>query len=150
MALDGTVTVTWGEGWRYEGNQVGGQFSGAGVLTNPVKDRFKGSWVGGKMNGQGTLVRSDGERYDGLWKDDLPDGEGTLMRADGSVVKGVFRDGKLEDASLDAPQIAKKDELKKSAGRSGLCRHIRQDADRCRWLAHCIDPDRWRHRAPDH
>jgi hypothetical protein len=114
VALDGTVTVTWGEGWRYEGNQVGGQFSGAGVLTNPLKDRFKGSWVGGKMNGQGTLIRSDGERYDGLWKDDLPDGEGTLMRADGSVIKGVFRDGKLEGASLDAPQIAQYGELKKT------------------------------------
>ena len=112
VALDGPVTVTWGDGWRYEGNQTGGQFSGTGVLVNPAKDRFNGSWTGGKMNGQGTLIRANGERYDGLWKDDLPNGEGTLTRADGSIVKGVFRDGKLDDASLDA--VVKKDELKKA------------------------------------
>src|ERR1700754_2378392 len=98
VALDGPVTVTWGEGWRYDGNQIGGQFSGAGVLTNPLKDRFKGNWVGGKMNGQGTLIRSNGERYEGFWKDDLPNGEGTLTDTEGTVVKGVFRDGKLEGA----------------------------------------------------
>ena len=112
VALDGPVTVTWGEGWRYQGNQIGGQFSGAGVLINPLKDRFNGSWTGGKMNGQGTLVRSNGEIYEGSWKDDLPNGEGTLTDTDGNIVKGVFRDGKLEGASLEA--TVKKDELKKA------------------------------------
>ena len=114
VALDGPVTITWGEGWRYEGSQVGGQFSGAGVLTNPLKDRFKGNWVGGKMNGLGTLVRSNGEVYEGLWKDDLPNGEGTLTDTEGTIVKGVFRDGKLDGVSLDASQVVKKDELKKA------------------------------------
>ena len=113
VALDGPVTVTWGQGWRYEGSHAGGQFSGAGVLINPLKDRFSGSWVGGKLNGQGTLTRSNGERYDGLWKDDLPNGEGVLEDPDGNIVKGVFRDGKLEGASLETPQITKKDDLKK-------------------------------------
>ena len=112
-ALDGPVTVTWGEGWRYEGNEAGGQFSGPGVLVNSARDRFEGNWVAGKMNGQGTLIRANGERYEGAWTDDLPNGQGTLTRADGSVVNGMFRDGKLEDATRDAPQTVKKDELKK-------------------------------------
>ncbi len=112
-ALDGPVTVSWGDGWRYEGNEAGGQFSGPGVLVNSARDRFDGTWVAGKMNGQGTLIRANGERYVGAWADDLPNGQGTLTRADGGVVNGIFRDGKLEGATLDAPQAVKKDELKK-------------------------------------
>jgi hypothetical protein len=100
MALDGPVTVTWGDGWRYEGHQSGGQFSGPGVLVSPARDRFVGTWAAGRMNGRGTLTRASGERYEGFWKDDLLNGEGTLTRADGSVVKGIFRDGKLDSTSL--------------------------------------------------
>src|ERR1700743_3777371 len=114
VALDGPVTVNWGEGWRYEGNQVAGQFSGAGVLVNAAKDRFDGNWIAGKLTGQGTLIRANGERYEGAWEDDLPNGPGTLTRADGSIVKGLFRDGKLEGASLDQSQTVKQDELKKN------------------------------------
>lgn len=113
MALDGPVTVHWGDGWRYEGNEVAGQFSGSGVLVNAAKDRFDGFWTAGKMNGQGVLIRADGERYEGAWKDDLPDGPGTLTRADGSVVKGVFRDGELIDATPDQTEAAKKSDAKK-------------------------------------
>ena len=76
IAQDGPVSVGWGGGWHYDGNEVGGQFSGAGVLMNDAKDRFEGVWVAGKMSGHGTLVRANGERYDGEWKDDLPNGQG--------------------------------------------------------------------------
>jgi hypothetical protein len=112
-ALDGPVDVNWGEGWRYEGNQASGQFSGPGVLVNNAKDRFDGNWIAGKMNGQGTLIRANGERYVGTWRDDLPNGPGTLTRADGSVVKGVFRDGRLEEAILDRLETVKADAVKK-------------------------------------
>ena len=151
MALDGPVTVRWGDGWRYEGNEVAGQFSGSGVLVNAAKDRFDGIWTAGKMNGQGILIRADGERYDGAWKDDLPDGPGTLTRADGSVVKGVFRDGELIDATPDQTRSREKKRRQKGAARgTGLRRRLRQDAGRRGWLAHRADPDRRRHRTPDH
>ena len=100
VAQDGLVTVTWGDGWRYDGHQESGQFSGPGVLISPARDRFVGTWAFGRMNGRGTFTRANGERYEGFWKDDLLNGEGTLTRADGSVVKGIFRDGKLDGASL--------------------------------------------------
>lgn len=109
IAQDGPVSVSWGGGWHYDGDEVGGQFSGAGVLMNDAKDRFEGVWIAGKMNGHGTLVRANGERYDGEWRDDLPNGQGTLTRADGKVVKGIFRDGKLVQASLDESAPAKLD-----------------------------------------
>jgi len=107
IAQDGPVSVSWGGGWHYDGDEVAGQFSGPGVLVNDAKDRFEGIWVAGKMNGHGTLTRANGERYDGEWKEDLPDGQGTLSRADGTVVKGIFHDGKLEEATLDASQALK-------------------------------------------
>jgi len=109
IAQDGPVSVGWGGGWHYDGNEVGGQFSGAGVLVNDAKDRFEGIWVAGKMTGHGTLVRANGERYDGEWRDDLPNGDGTLTRADGKVVKGLFQDGKLEQATLDESHAIKPD-----------------------------------------
>lgn len=122
IAQDGPVSVGWGGGWRYDGNEVGGQFSGAGILVNDAKDRFEGIWVSGKMNGHGTLVRANGERYDGDWKDDLPDGQGTLTRANGQVVKGVFHDGKLEGATIDESQAIKPDagDVKKGDGKKDL------------------------------
>ena len=109
IAQDGSVSVSWGGGWRYDGDEVAGQFSGTGMLVNDANDRFEGTWIAGKMNGHGTLVRANGERYDGEWKDDLPNGEGTLTRADGKVVKGLFQDGKLEGATLDESEAAKPD-----------------------------------------
>ena len=120
--------MNWGGGWHYDGDEVGGQFSGAGVLVNDAKDRFEGIWITGKMNGHGTLVRANGERYEGEWKDDLPNGQGTLTRADGKVVKGVFHDGKLEQAALDTgtpaklqpADIAKKDDTRKDDGKKDV------------------------------
>ena len=128
IAQDGPVSVNWGGGWHYEGDEVGGQFSGAGVLVNDAKDRFEGIWITGKMNGHGTLVRANGERYEGEWKDDLPNGQGTLTRADGKVVKGLFHDGKLEQAALDTgtpaklqpADIAKKDDTRKDDGKKDV------------------------------
>ena len=114
-ALDGPVEVSWGDGWHYDGNQALGQFSGPGVLVNGAKDRFDGNWVGGKLNGQGTLIRANGERYEGAWRDDLPNGPGMLTRTDGSIVKGLFRDGRLEEATLERMEAAKKDDIKKDA-----------------------------------
>ena len=113
IAQDGPVSVGWGGGWHYDGNEVSGQFSGQAVLVNDAKDHFEGIWVGGKMNGHGTLTRANGERYEGEWKDDLPDGQGTLTRADGKVVKGIFHDGKLQSAVLDPGDAVAKDDIKK-------------------------------------
>ena len=117
IAQDGPVSVGWGGGWHYDGDEVGGQFSGSGVLINDAKDRFEGIWVAGKMNGHGTLTRANGERYEGEWKDDQPDGQGSLTRADGKVVKGIFHDGKLENAVLDSSDAikdaVKKDDVRK-------------------------------------
>jgi hypothetical protein len=102
IAQDGPVVAHWGHGWSYDGNDVHGQFNGAGVLINDQGDRFEGNWIDGKMNGQGAVTRANGEHYDGVWKDDLPNGKGVLKRADGTTVAGNFIDGKLADAVSEA------------------------------------------------
>lgn len=109
IAQDGPVSVSWGGGWHYDGQEVGGEFSGPGVLVNDAGDRFEGIWVGGKMNGHGTLLRANGERYEGEWKDNLPNGQGMLTHADGQTVQGIFRDGKLIEASAEPGQVLKVD-----------------------------------------
>jgi hypothetical protein len=99
VAQDGAVTVSWGDGWRYDGEMLHGQFDGEGTLVNNKGDHFEGWWKAGKLNGSGSVTRANGERYDGAWKNDLPNGQGLLVRADGSRLQGEFLDGKLTDAT---------------------------------------------------
>jgi hypothetical protein len=99
VADDGAVTVSWGDGWSYDGEMLHGQFDGEGALVNNKGDHFEGWWKAGKLDGAGSVIHANGERYDGLWKDDLPNGHGMLVRADGSKLEGEFLDGKLSNAT---------------------------------------------------
>jgi hypothetical protein len=100
VAEDGPVTVSWGQGWSYDGAMIAGHFEGHGILINDKKDRFEGEWKEGKLDGQGSVTHADGSRYDGLWKNDLPNGAGVLTRADGEKLEGEFLDGKyIQDAA---------------------------------------------------
>jgi hypothetical protein len=99
VAADGPVTVTWGDGWSYDGQMQAGHFEGQGVLVNDKKDRFEGQWKDGKLNGKGSVVHQDGSRYDGEWKNDKPNGQGVLTRADGSKLDGEFVDGKFTESA---------------------------------------------------
>ncbi len=95
MVPDGGVVTRWGDGWRYEGETVGGRFHGAGILTTATNDRFEGQWTLGKLNGFGILRRANGERYAGDWKDSKPNGAGELRHADGTRIAGTFLEGRL-------------------------------------------------------
>jgi hypothetical protein len=95
VAADGSVTVTWGHGWSYDGEMLHGRFDGEGILVNDSQDHFEGWWNGGKLDGMGSVIHQNGERYDGAWKNDQPNGHGILTRADGSKLEGEFRNGKF-------------------------------------------------------
>jgi hypothetical protein len=116
VAQDGHVVAHWGDGWSYDGNNVHGQFNGAGVLINDSHDRFEGNWVDGKMNGPGVLVRASGERYEGAWKDDLPNGKGVLTLADGTRTEGDFVDGKFVGAAAKSDDPPAASEIKPITG----------------------------------
>jgi hypothetical protein len=103
---DGHVITRWGKGWSYDGEEINGVFSGAGILTTDASDRFEGQWVDGKMNGFGVLRRASGERYSGDWKNDRPNGMGQLWHVDGTAVSGTFVDGKLAQTDQRANEQA--------------------------------------------
>ncbi len=115
MAADGAVTVSWGQGWRYDGEMLNGRFDGEGILVNDKGDQFAGWWKDGKLNGAGRVIHADGARYEGRWKDDQPSGRGVLIRTDGSRTEGEFQDGQL--AMLSA--TLQTGPLPKSAAPSG-------------------------------
>jgi hypothetical protein len=94
-AVDGSVTVTWGHGWSYDGEMLHGRFDGEGILVNDSQDHFEGWWNGGKLDGMGSVIHQNGERYDGAWKNDQPNGHGILTRTDGRKLEGEFHDGKF-------------------------------------------------------
>ncbi len=106
VAADGSVTVSWGDGWSYDGEMAHGRFDGEGILVNDKHDHFEGLWNGGKLDGMGSVIHENGERYDGAWKNDLPNGHGILTRADGSKLEGEFRDGKYAQGPAAAPLAA--------------------------------------------
>ena len=106
VAADGSVTVSWGDGWSYDGEMAHGRFDGEGILVNDSHDHFEGLWNGGKLDGMGSVIHQNGERYDGAWKNDLPNGHGILTRADGSKLEGEFLDGKFTQGTSAAPFAA--------------------------------------------
>ncbi len=119
---DGPVTIEWGDGSRYSGGLIGGEFSGHGVFVTAKGDRLDGEWAHNRLNGQGIVswangdsysggwldgkseghgvqLWADGRKYDGEWHADLPNGRGILTRKDGSRYEGVFADGKPVDGT---------------------------------------------------
>lgn len=49
VVQDGIVTVTWGQGWRYSGGMVKGQFEGHGALIKADGTKLEGEFADGKL-----------------------------------------------------------------------------------------------------
>ncbi len=99
--VDGTGTLYYTGGNRYEGQFKAGVVHGQGALTyigNPITsgNRYEGQFKGGTFHGQGTYTFADGTKYVGDWKAGIRHGQGTLTVSDphGSKYVGAFVDGK--------------------------------------------------------
>ena len=99
--VDGTGTLYYTGGNRYEGQFKAGVVHGQGALTyigNPITsgNRYEGQFKGGTFHGQGTYTFADGTKYVGDWKAGIRHGQGTLTVSDphGSKYVGPFVDGK--------------------------------------------------------
>jgi hypothetical protein len=99
--VDGTGTLYYTGGNRYEGQFKAGVVHGQGALTyigNPITsgNRYEGQFKGGTFHGQGTYTFADGTKYVGDWKAGIRHGQGTLTMSDphGSKYVGAFVDGK--------------------------------------------------------
>lgn len=96
----------------FEGEFVGSQFEGVGVLYNhetaadrlevrggpTVPDnwvRYEGLFHANKKSGNGYLFYADGSQFSGEFDNDAPNGFGVLQVASGEAVRGVWKNGAL-------------------------------------------------------
>jgi hypothetical protein len=92
---DGKGKYIYTNGFIYEGNFVGGNRTGLGVLTSPAGDVYEGMWQNDQFNGQGTYKWSDGSKYTGEWKNGIQDGYGIFFYTNGDKYTGYFRNNKF-------------------------------------------------------
>lgn len=96
----------------FEGEFVGSQFEGVGVLFNhetpgdrlearasPVVPenwvRYEGLFHANKKSGNGYLFYADGSHFSGEFDNDAPNGFGVLQMASGETTRGVWKNGGL-------------------------------------------------------
>lgn len=90
----GSVTATWSDGTKYQGNQLDGMFHGVGKFVSSKGQTLDGEWrMGAFLSGKASVVWPNGDRYDGDWKNAKPDGTGVEVWADGRRYEGQWRDG---------------------------------------------------------
>ena len=69
--------------------------NGKGTLTFPNGYKYEGEFKDGKLHGKGTLTFPNGEKYVGEWKDDKRHGKGVYTFPDGRKLVGEFIYGKF-------------------------------------------------------
>ncbi|MEM9087621.1 MAG: pentapeptide repeat-containing protein [Cyanobacteria bacterium P01_F01_bin.53] len=97
---DGTGTMVYPTGNRYDGEYQGGQRQGCGTFTFANKRRYIGQFEADKFNGQGTWIIENGERYIGEFNNNQCSGQGTFIFANGSSKSGTWQQGKLPNTAL--------------------------------------------------
>ena len=86
----GLGTLTWGDGYRYEGEFRDGRMHGPGVLLSPSGEIYEGAFQDGVRQGEGELRQPSGDVYRGEFHNDLMSGKGTLTWRTGDVYEGDF------------------------------------------------------------
>ncbi len=94
---EGTFSLTYPDGGKYEGGIVNGKQTGKGTITFPNGSKYEGDFVDGKRTGKGTITFPNGDKYEGDVLDGNPHGKGTVTRTNGSKYEGEFVDGKRID-----------------------------------------------------
>lgn len=89
-AVNGSGTVQWKNGNRYEGAVVNTQLTGKGSFTWANGDTYVGDMVNAQPHGQGTYTFKSGDRYTGAWRNGQKHGIGRYTFANGSVWEGEF------------------------------------------------------------
>jgi hypothetical protein len=84
---------SWPDGRLYNGEWLGDQPHGQGMLTYPDGGQYWGRFSAGKRQGDGMMKFINGDEYEGQWFDDQPHGNGTQRYADGARHEGNFERG---------------------------------------------------------
>ena len=89
-AVNGTGTVQWKSGNRYEGPVVNTQLTGKGSFIWANGDTYVGDMMNAQPHGQGTYTFKSGDRYAGAWRNGQKHGQGRYTFANGTVWEGEF------------------------------------------------------------
>ena len=87
----GKLTISGG---AYEGETVGGEPNGKGVLDSKDGNRYTGEFMHGVPSGKGKLEMKTGAKYEGEFRHGQFQGWGVFQYADGGVYTGTFNKGK--------------------------------------------------------
>jgi len=88
--LSEKVIWTLADGAKYEGDVLGGQLHGQGVLTFANGTQYKGDFLNDQITGKGSLILTKGDRYEGDFLNGLWHGKGIYTFASGNQYKGDF------------------------------------------------------------
>jgi hypothetical protein len=91
---NGTGSMTWKTGDKYDGQFKAGNMNGKGTLTYKNGVLYKGDFVNGKIT-KGAMSWPNGDKYDGAFHNNTMNGIGTLTYANGTIFKGMWADGKI-------------------------------------------------------
>ena len=117
---DGSGTITYADGSKYEGEFQNGwrngqgieyykngnpkyngkwendKYHGYGTYTELNGDKYTGDFQKGWRHGNGTLTYSNGDKYTGMFNYDQFNNDGILTYANGSKYEGQFYNGKFD------------------------------------------------------
>lgn len=66
------ATRTYGNGDKYTGEFLNGQFHGKGIYTYANGDKYEGEFMNGKFTGKGTFTCSNGKQFTGNVENKVP------------------------------------------------------------------------------
>lgn len=91
---DGFGIMTWSDGTVYAGHWKNNSASGKGRFKHNDGDVYIGEWLRNAANGLGVYIHRDATKYEGQFLDDLQHGIGVETWRDQSQFQGQFKDGK--------------------------------------------------------
>ena len=116
--------MVWKNGYEYNGDFVGQQLCGFGILINNTGDKYEGNFYNSVFNGKGKYTHENGDIYEGEfqygvkkgkgiydasnkykyvgeWDNDLPCGVGKLTNWNKKgVLKSTWRYGKIMEEPI--------------------------------------------------
>jgi hypothetical protein len=97
---DGTGTLAWSNGNRYQGKVLVGKPHGTGVFYWSDGSWYEGEFRSGYRDGIGTHYYGCSGKYRGQFHLGVMDGVGVYELKDGNYFEGNFRNGKLEGIGI--------------------------------------------------
>ncbi|MEM7793720.1 MAG: pentapeptide repeat-containing protein [Cyanobacteria bacterium P01_C01_bin.118] len=97
---NGSGSMLYTNGNRYDGDYRNGQRNGCGTFTFANGRRYVGEFRNDLFSGRGMWLLENGDRYIGDFEFNKCNGEGVFIFADGTSQSGIWQQGRLVDEDL--------------------------------------------------